>query len=65
MTEHARSGADERRHLESFLRTSAQYFGLPVPPHRALGRECTPRTAIHRIRVPVRQSSVQTMPTQF
>lgn len=28
MTEHPLSGSDERLHLERFLHTSAQYFGL-------------------------------------
>jgi len=53
MTEHPYAIADEQRHLESFLRTSAQYFGLPVASLRALGREHTRQTPIPRGRVPV------------
>ena len=33
MIEHPQSGADERLHLERFLRTSATYFGLASPQH--------------------------------
>jgi hypothetical protein len=31
MTERHQSGADERLDVERFLRTSAQYLGLPAP----------------------------------
>jgi hypothetical protein len=40
MIEHPQSGADERRHLEQFLHTSAEYFGLIAAPRhgtRAVG----------------------------
>ena len=65
MTDRLHSSSDERRYLESFLRTSAEYLDLSVPEYRASGREGIPRTPISRIRVPVRRSSARTMHTQF
>ena len=54
MTAHPQSGADMRRYIESFLRTSAQYFGLSLPEYRFVGRESARQTPSAGRYVPVR-----------